>query len=216
MKLVAFILPFVRSPERLLPLLLLLAASAPAATVTFTFDSFTLRQTTPLLNCSPEVGPSTFQASFTSSPNPSAYSIATALPSPSFSGQSLIDGSFPGSSDILTVTLNSAIDSVQVDFALLVPGYLELDSSAGTASVSTSPTQGVGSLLFQSDAGFTEFSLQGFDNNNEGTLLAIDNLSLTPTTVPEPTSAWLLLAGLGVCLVRKRPGGRFRAEALRP
>ena len=207
MKLVALVLPFARSRKMLLPLLLLLlAASAPATTVMFTFDSFAPLQTTPLLNCSPNVGPSSFQASFTSSPNATAFSIVSVLVNPSFSGQNLMDVSPPNTFDTLTVTLNSPIERVQLDFALFVPGYLQLDSSAGTTYAST--TTQAGSLSFQSDTGFTEFSLRGFDSNNQGILLAIDNLSLTPTTVPEPTTAWLLLAGLAVCWLRKRPAAR--------
>jgi hypothetical protein len=205
MKLVALVLLLARAPKKLLPLLalLLLATSASATTVMFTFDSFVALQTTPLLNCSPDVGPSSFQASFTSSPNATAFFIDSLLVNPSFSGYNLMDEGPPNTFDTLTVTLNQPIDRVQLDFALFVPGYLELDSSAGTAYASTGDSQ-AGSLSFQSDTGFTEFSLRGFDNNNEGILLAIDNLSLTPTTVPEPATAWLLLTALGVCLVRKR------------
>jgi hypothetical protein len=203
-KLIQLVLPFGRSPKRLLLLLLLLATSAPAATVMFTFDSFTPLQTTPLLNCSPDVGPSSFQASFTSSPNDAAFSIVTILVNPSFSGQLLMDVSPPGSSDTLTVTLNSPINTVQLDFALFMPGYLELDSSAGTVYASTGDSQ-AGNLSFQSETGFTEFSLTGFDASNQATMLAIDNLRLTPTTVPEP-SAWAML-GLGVAaLVIRRRG----------
>jgi hypothetical protein len=204
MRLIQFVLPFGRSPKRLSLLLLLLATSAPAATVMFTFDSFTPLQTTPLLNCSPDVGPSSFQASFTSSPSDAAFSIVTILVNPSFSGQLLMDVSPPGSSDTLTVTLNSPIHTVQLDFALFMPGYLELDSSAGTAYASTGDSQ-AGNLSFQSETGFTEFSLTGFDASNQATMLAIDNLRLTPTTVPEP-STWAML-GLGVAaLVIRRRG----------
>ena len=183
--------------------LLVSGASAPATTAMYTFDSFTFLQTTPLLNCSPEVGPPGFLASFASSPNPAAFSIGTVAPNPSFSGQNLMDTSHPSSSDTLTITVNRAITAVHFDFALFSPGHLELHSLAGMASASTGLTQ-AGNLSFQSNTGFTQFSLTGFDTSDLPTMLAIDNLSLTIATVPEPSAGWLLLAGLGLCWIRKQ------------
>jgi hypothetical protein len=114
-----------------------------------------------------------------------------------------MDTSHPGSSDTLTITVNSAITTVHFDFALFSPGHLELHSLAGMASASTGLTQ-AGNLSFQSNTGFTQFSLTGFDTSDLPTMLAIDNLSLTIATVPEPSAGWLLLAGLGLCWIRKQ------------
>jgi hypothetical protein len=174
-----------------------------AQTFTYTFESpqFVLNQTTPLLSKSPDVGPPTFQASFTSSPGANAFKVTGPIfPSP-FSGQSLIN---PGPApNTLTISLNTAIQDVQLDFALLAPGRLELHSSGGNISALTTTTQ-QGSLTFHAGSPITQFDLSGFLNSNQGSAFAIDNLSMT---IPEP-GAWALLLIASGLWMKKRWLGR--------
>lgn len=169
-----------------------------AQTVSYTFESsqFVASQTGPFLNKAPDSGLPTFRASFTSSPGASAYFVSTTSFSPSFSGQSLVDGTFPPSNaSTLTISLNTAIQDVQLDFALFAPGRLELHSSAGNVSAFTPPDAPWASLSFHGASGFTQFTLQGFDSSNGRLDLAIDNLSMT--LVPEPAAWHLLLFAAG-------------------
>jgi PEP-CTERM motif len=199
-----------KNPRRNLPALiatlLVCHPSSQAQTVIYTFESpqFGLYQASPFLNEPPNIGSSTFLASFTSSPGSSAFTISSWGPNPSFSGQILMDTSPPGSADVLTVTVNSPINAVQLDFALFTPGYLELQSSAGTITASTGAESQGGSLFFQSATGFTQFQLLGFGNVNQAVQLAIDNLTMT--LVPEPGTLSLVLAGMGLIggTVRRR------------
>jgi len=169
-----------------------------AQTFTYTFESaqFPLNQATPLLNKSPDVGSPTFLASFTSSPGANAFQITgPTFPSP-FSGQSLLN---PGATpNTLTITLNTAVQNVQVDFALLAPGRLELHSSGGNISALTTSFQ-LGTLTFHAASPITQFDLSGFLSNNQGSPFAIDNLSMS---IPEPSSLVLLLFLSAFCLRR--------------
>ena len=90
---------------------------------------------------------------------------------------------------------------MQVDFGLFDFGRLELHSSAGNQIAYSGSEIPSGTLTFNSPSSFTQFDLLAYSNNGQRTLLAIDNLSLVP--VPEPGSAWLLLAGLGIYPARK-------------
>jgi len=176
-----------------------------AQTFTYTFESpqFVLNQTTPLLNKSPDVGPLTFQASFTSSPGTNAFKVTgPTFPSP-FSGQSLFNPSPPTTPNTLTITLNTAIQDVQLDFALLSPGRLELHSSGGNISSLTTNFQ-QGSLTFHAASPITQFDLSGFLNSNQGSVFAIDNLSMA---IPEP-GAWALLLIASGLWMKKRWLGR--------
>src|SRR5438552_477113 len=189
------------------PLLLLSMAviESPAQPVTYTFESsqFVASQTSPFLNESPDFGPSTFRANFTSSPNTSAFFVSTFSPNPAFAGQNLFDGTFPpASASTLTISLNASIQDVQFDFALFAPGRLQFQSSAGTVSAFTPANPQYGGLTFHGLTGFTQFTLQGFDSNNLRLDLAIDNLSMT--LVPEPGAWCLLLLALGWRRIRPR------------
>ena len=90
----------------------LTCAAVIPGSVVYTFDSLLARQATPLLSLAPDVGPGSFLASFTSSPSPNAFQITSTSVSPSFSGLSLIDVSYPPTSaSTLTITLNKAIST---------------------------------------------------------------------------------------------------------
>jgi hypothetical protein len=182
-----------------------------AATVIYGFEppELNLGEGTPLLGVAPNSGPSSFRADFSCSTGGS-FGIGTAPISPSFTGQNLMD--FASPADTLTVSVNMPITSVQLDFALFEPGSLVFSSAAGMTTAFTLVNSQGGNLLFNSATGFTSFSLQGFNGNDQATLLAIDNLTMT--TVPEPRIACLLLAGLGVAWIcRSRFSTSRRGEA---
>ena len=180
-------------------------AQCEAATVTYNFEppAFAAGQTTPFLNYAPQIGSSAFRADFTSSPSANGLVIGTIASSPLFSGQSLFDPFPPSGANTLTITLNTPVTGVQVDFALFLPGSLQLSSSSGNVSAPTVPSTQYGTLTFNSIAPFTQFTLQGFDTSHTPTKLAIDNLVMT--VVPEPSAMAILLAGGGLLFARRRP-----------
>jgi hypothetical protein len=194
-----------RSPTLTLVALILfgIGAQTEAATVTYNFDppAFASGQTTPFFNVTPQIGSSAFRADFTSAPSPNALYIQAAALSPSFSGQCLFDPYPPSGANTLTIALNMPVTGVQLDFALFLPGQLQLTSSAGNISASTGATQ-YGSLSFNSLLPFTQFTLQGFDTSLTPTKLAIDNLVLT--LVPEPTALTLLTLAGALMIARRR------------
>lgn len=182
-----------------------LVAPAAATQVIYTFESplFTFGQSTPLLNRTPNVGPATFNASFSSGPSASGFAVSTGAFGPGFSGQILIDPFPPSGADVLTVTVNTPISGVWLDFALFFPGRLELSSSAGLLSASTGPSSQGGVLAFDGGTGFTQFQLRGISTSEEPVQIAIDNLTLT--LVPEPSSGALFTAALAAwAALRKR------------
>jgi hypothetical protein len=195
-----------RSPLTKLLFVVFLAAVAQteAATVTYNFEppAFAAGQSTPFLNYAPQIGSSAFRADFTSSPSANALLIGGSGLSPSFSGQCLFDPFPPSGANTLTITLNTPITGVQLDFALFLPGQLQLTSLAGNFSAPTLPSTQYGSLTFNSGVPFTQFTLQGFDTSQTPTKLAIDNLVMT--LVPEPSTAAILLAAGGLLIACRR------------
>ena len=179
-------------------------ARIEAATVTYTFEppAFAAGQTTPFLGYAPQIGSSSFRADFTSSPSANGLVIGTIGSSPLFSGLSLFDPFPPSGANTLTITLNTPVNGVQLDFALFLPGSLQLTSSAGTVSAPTVPSTQYGTLTFNSVAPFTQFTLQGFDTSHTATKLAIDNLVMT--LVPEPSAIALALCGGAFLLLNRR------------
>jgi len=175
--------------------------SAGAATVTYTFESpnFSLGQTTPLLNKTPNIGSPSFLTSFTSGPAGNGLSIGNNLNLPS--GLTLFDPGPPFAPDVLTISLNTPVDSVILDFALFLPGRLELNSASGNTFALTLHASQVGVLSFSSPTPFTQFTLAGFSAANAPVLIAIDNLVMN---VPEPSTVALLLVGACAGLVRRR------------
>jgi len=171
-----------------------------AQTVTYSFEppQLTVFQTTPFLDLVPDVA-SGFRASFTV-PTGGSFTVTTFSVSPSFSGQSLLDGTGPA--DTLRVTLNTPITDVEVDFELMAgSGHLELQSSAGGITAYAVPSTQYGTLIFHSATSFTQFDLLGFSAANIPSYLAIDNLTMT--AVPEPdVVALLALAALTIAARR--------------
>jgi hypothetical protein len=168
-------------------------ADTGANTVTYTFESFPVGQTTPFMNCSPDAGLSPFRASFSSSPGAGAFFVGTSSPTHLFSGSFLMDGSWPPTGNTLRVTLNRPVNGLELDFALMDLGRLELHSSVGAATGYNSPTDQGGHLVFNSPTGLTQVDLLGYGSSGQRVPLAIDNLVMN--VVPEPGT--LALAGLG-------------------
>jgi hypothetical protein len=180
------------------------ASTASAATIVYTFESIAPGSTTPLLGRAPDVGPATFLADFTSSPDASDFTVASFQPNPLFSGHSLFEPAFAGG-NTLTVTLNQLVTSVSVDFAINNPGgTLFFTSSSGNTSVLATPQGGFfagGTLSFSSATPFSAFTLSAGAQAPE---FAIDDLTLT---VPEPSTLLLLGAG-GAAILRRRRASR--------
>ena len=174
--------------------------SAGAATVTYTFEApvFSLGETTPLTNKAPNIGSPSFLASFQSiSGGANRFAIGN---NPNLlSGMSLFDPgpSFP--SGVLTISLNTPVDFVMLDFALFQPGRLDFASPSGNASASTGPSPQTGVLTFSSPTPFTAFTLFGY-GGSLSTPFAIDNLVMN---VPEPSALALISTGIFVGLFRR-------------
>jgi hypothetical protein len=176
---------------------LLHAVLAPAQTAIYTFDSpqWVLNSITPLLNMAPDAGsaPLGFKASFSSYPTAGAFTIWTFALNPLFGGNNLGQPGLPPG-DVLNITVSQPIRSVHLDFEQYAPGYLRLSSSAGAINATTDSQ--IGSLDFQGNTNFTQFSLQAIDTSNNPIPFGIDNLVLT---IPEPSIT--ALAGLcAACL----------------
>jgi hypothetical protein len=176
-----------------------LVATAQAQVATYTFESaqFALNSLSPFFNKSPDYGLGTFRASFTSSPNPSAFFAGGTQFPPTLTGKNLMDGTGPFGGNTLHVSFNMPVNQVYFDFALFVPGRLDFSSPSGNTSANTPDLSQVGSLFFQSSLAFSQFDLVGFGPSDNQVSLAIDNLAFT--IVPEPSTASLLGLGLGAC-----------------
>ena len=193
---------------------LLFTISARADTVTYTFEQpvFAVANTTPIVR-GPNSGPASFQASFTSAADPSAFVILDfAQPNVLMTGQYFILQSGSSPSTVLTITLNQPITSVTVNFAVETAGRLVLtnpfDSTSQNSAVVGGLSQG-GVLSFTSATPFTSFQLAAFDSNGNAIRFAIDNLvmeTFTSTAVPEPTTMLLLATGLVGAALKARGG----------
>ncbi len=209
----------------LLGLLLLFSAErANAVAVTYTFEQFTDAPTfpppggpivnfTPLLNVAPDSGPASFQANFTSSPNPAAFAILNFQPNPLLLGNGLFQLPGLGGNNTLTITLNEPVVSVSLDFGTRLPATLEFISLSGSTSVLSTPQLGGppspsnlgGILTFSNDVPFSTFSLRT-DTSSE---FGIDNLTLR--TVPDTSSTLSLSAVAALFLFGYH---RFRRERM--
>jgi len=152
--------------------------SAQAVSVTYTFEQSALGTTTPILAASPDSGPASFQATFTSAPTPNDFQVSNAILNSLFSGKNLQEFTLP--SDTLTVSLNMPINSVSLVFATDSMGgsnSLSFFSTAGNTSAASTAQNGGqmfdgGVLTFSNAIPFTSFSL----NTGGSGRFAIDNL----------------------------------------
>jgi PEP-CTERM motif-containing protein len=193
---------------------------AQADTVTYTFDApnFVVGSATPIVG-SPNSGPAGFQATFTAAPEAGAFTIQdSGQPNPLITGQYLTNTILVNANNTLTVTLNTPITSVSVNFGIQIlftsPGQLVLTSPVGGTSQASALIPGAGLnqggvLTFSTTIPFTSFTLAAFNNFGQPTRFAIDDLVMETASagaVPEPATIFLLSAGLvgAVFKVRRR------------
>lgn len=182
------------------------ATPASAEMVLYNFDApqFRVGERTPLLTRAPNVGLADFRTTFrASSPAGSTFEIGMGVLNPLIQGPFLGQAFFPP--DFLMLEFNMPVTRVEVNFAILDPGRLELRSPGGQVSQNSAfvggPFEG-GTLRFVSETPFTTLELQAFSRVGAPTLFVIDNLSLETgpgTVVPEPSSLALLVVGLVSC-----------------
>ncbi len=204
---------------RILCLLLFVTSAtftANADTVTYTFDApqFSGGERTPLTNRAPNIGLSAFRASFTSSPDSTAYGVGTLATNPLLSGQMLYDLGPPAES--LRVTLNMPVNSVQFAWAALTrgPGRVLFTNPNGTAVMDSEDVGGEfqgGIFSVNLSMPFTSFRLDAFGRLGNPIGLAIDNLTMS-TAAPIPEPATMLLVGTGLAAVAARVRKRRQAQ----
>ena len=190
---------------------------AQADTVTYTFEqpNFVVGNTTPIVR-GPDIGPSGFAATFTSAPQAGAFIILdSGQPVPLITGQYLTIPITFNTNNTLTVTLNTPINSVSVNFGIQIlfpsPGQLVLTSAAGSTSQLSALMGGGlnqgGVLTFSTTIPFSSFTLAAFDNFGNPTRFAIDDLIMETASaepVPEPATIFLLSAGLAGVVFKAR------------
>ena len=187
--------------------------------VTYTFEqpNFAVGNTTPIVR-GPNSGPSGFQATFTAAPQAGAFIILDfGQPNALITGQYLTIPITSDANNTLTVTLNTPITSVSVNFAIQLlfpsPGQLVLTSPAGSTSQLSASIDGTlnqgGVLTFSTAIPFSSFTLAAFNNFGQPTRFSIDDLIMETASaepVPEPATIFLISAGLAgvVFKVRRR------------
>lgn len=192
---------------------------AQADTVTYNFEQpiFGVGNTTPIVR-GPNSGPSGFEATFTAAPQAGAFTILDfGQPNALITGQYLTVPITSNSNNTLTVTLNTPVTSVSVNFAIQIlfpsPGQLVLTSPSGGTSQASASIDGTlnqgGVLTFSTTIPFSSFTLAAFNNFGQPTRFAIDDLIMETASaepVPEPATILLLSAGLAgaVFKVRRR------------
>ena len=154
---------------------------------TFEAPQFTLFEITPLLNRAPNSGDAAFNTSFTTGAgNP--YEILNDQFSGVIVGQALEQPFAPAHA--LNLTFSIPVTQLSVDFAIQVPGFLELVTSSGTVAQPSSNVGGFspgGTLAFSAATPFSSATLEGFLSFSGGVqsvFIEIDNLHLTE--VPGP------------------------------
>lgn len=188
------------------------ASSTFASPIVYTFEApqFTFGETTPLLNRAPNAGPATFLTTFASSPTANGFTVFSgSVPNVLFSGQHLFDP--VGVADVLALTFNTAISSLQVDFGLFLQptspaGHLTLTTPVGSVSQTGGVVGGAfqgGTLVFNSLLPFTTAQLAGFNAAGAPLFFAIDDLVLNTAPVPEPATSVLVITGLGAAAWRR-------------
>lgn len=181
------------------------AQSAHAVSVTYTFEQFNLGTLTPIVAASPDSGPASFQATFTSAPTVQDFQIGPVMLNGLFSGKNLAEGT-SAVSDTLAVSLNMPITSVSLVFATNSVGgsnsLFFFSSSGNTSMASTAQSGGAGFdggfLTFSSAIPFTSFSL----NTGGGPRFGIDNLVMnTANGVATPDAGSTIMLMLGAVTV---------------
>lgn len=182
-------------------------AAASAQTWTFDAPSFTLGETTPLLNRAPNVGPMTMTASFETVMDPMLVEDAASFqPNGLFSGGFLlVDG---GDAALLTITFSQPVTSVSFDFAVnaVMPGfqfllYTDNDSqSYAPGFIGGGFGAWGGHVDYSHTTPFSFITLVAISPSSEAVEYAIDNVA-----IPTPSAAAALgLAGVASLRRRRR------------
>ncbi|HTS77939.1 MAG TPA: PEP-CTERM sorting domain-containing protein [Bryobacteraceae bacterium] len=187
--------------------LIIFGALSYAGSVTYTFESpnFTSGQTTTLLNEAPNSGNiAGFLTTFSAVGNGTDYEIA------SFDANSLITGQdlyAPTSTNGLIMTFNVPIYAITFDWAIdggigsTLTGTIPLVSPIDEAAVAEGTFPG-GIFFYDSPTPFSSITLTGVNQSDSATQIAIDNLTLYDSPVPEPSTLFPM-ALIGLALAAK-------------
>ncbi len=171
---------------------------------TYTFEQFAPGTSTPILNAAPDVGSASLRASFTSAPNTTAFQVTAFQANGLFSGNALFHP-VGTTGNVLTVTLNTAVNAVTLVFGSNGASSLTFACSSGSTVVASTAQSGGanfpgGSLTFSSATPFSSFTL----SDGAGPEFAIDNLTMqvsSPAAAPDGGSTLLMLGIAGLVLL---------------
>ena len=175
---------------------------APSPAAIFTFEGVANLTVTPF-----SVVSGTTTANFASPQGP-AFFVATTGAFSSLTGNVLVD-SDPVSNE-LRILFSEPIQAINLLFALNTPvisDALSLSAFLSGTAVGQASATGTVPAGFAFPEGSLSFGGSVFDEvrlTSAAIDFGIDNVDVTPATVPEPSSLWLGGAGVAALLIRQR------------
>ena len=184
--------------------LLMVAVGVVRADSVFTFESDAVGTATQFSNTQNGT-----TATFSSPADPDGFEVFPALGFLTLTGNFLGPGANTPAHTPLTIAFSTNLNSISLDFGLNDPGSLTLMVFEGATLVGTVSVTGVVPPGFSQPEGLISFDGATFNsvvlNTPSANLFAIDNVDVATATVPEPSTLFLLCAGVvGLAITQRR------------